>query len=202
MKNKTTFLVIILIAALIGAAYYKGIFKSMMQYGSTASSTAPVVKTGTITKQLPPTPVAFDAKNGTYNVDDMTVTLVNGSVDTPVAPGSAEEVTTQYFGNEAVGDLNGDGIPDSAFLLTQYGAGTGIFYYAVAVLKTTTKATVTNSVFIGDRIAPQTTEIKDGHVIVNYADRKEGQAMTDEPTVGVSKYLEVTSKGELIESNK
>jgi len=49
----------------------------------------------------------------------------------------------------------------------------------------------TNAILLGDRIAPQTTEIKNGQVIVNYADRAAGEPMTARPSVGVSKYLKV-----------
>src|SRR3954464_3031069 len=79
---------------------------------------------------------AGSIKNATYTVDDQPVTLVNGVSDVEAAPGSATHVVTQYFGNEASGDLNGDGIADMAFIITQNGGGTGTFYYAVAALST------------------------------------------------------------------
>jgi hypothetical protein len=99
---------------------------------------------------------------------------------------------TQYFGNVATGDLNGDGVPDVAFILTQSGGGSGTFYYVVVALKTPTDYQGTNAVLLGDRIAPQTTEIKNGQVIANYADRASGEPMSTAPSVGVSKYLAVT----------
>jgi hypothetical protein len=50
----------------------------------------------------------------------------------------------------------------------------------------------TNAVLLGDRIAPQTTEIRDGGMlIVNYVERKPGEPMTTRPSMGVSKYLKV-----------
>jgi hypothetical protein len=106
-------------------------------------------------------------------------------------PGSAAKIVTRYFGNEATGDLNSDGTPDTALLLTQSGGGSGTFYYVVVALKTKDGYMGTNAVLLGDRIAPQTTELRDGTVIVNYADRKPGEAMTTLPSVGVSKYLKV-----------
>ena len=97
-----------------------------------------------------------------------------------------------YFGNEATGDLNGDGLPDTAFIFTQDGGGSGTFFYVAVHLNTATNGYKdTNAVFLGDRIAPQTTEIKNGELIVNYADRRPTDPMTTAPSVGVTKYLKV-----------
>ena len=128
-------------------------------------------------------------KDATYVVNGQSVTLVNGKSVVPAAPGSAMQVTTQYFGNEAKGDVNEDGVPDTAFILTQNSGGSGTFYYAVVALSVSGGYAGTNGILLGDRISPQTTEIKDGLVVVNYADRKAGEAMTVAPSVGVSKYL-------------
>jgi hypothetical protein len=68
----------------------------------------------------------------------------------------------------------------------------------VAALKTESGYTGTNAVFLGDRIAPQTTSITDGTLIVNYADRAPGEPMTAAPSVGVSKYL-VIQNGTLVD---
>ncbi len=136
-------------------------------------------------------PVTADYKNATYVIEGQPVTLVDGHAETAAAPGAASQVVTQYFGNAATGDLNGDGAPDVAFILTQNSGGSGTFYYAVAALKTATGYQGTSAVLLGDRIAPQTTEIRNGQVIVNYADRAAGEPMTAQPSVGVSKYLNV-----------
>jgi len=134
---------------------------------------------------------AWTPKDATYVIENQPVTLVNGKAEAPAAPGSASKVVTTYFGNEAVGDLNGDGKPDTAFILTQNQGGSGTFYYVVVALKTNTVYQGTNAVVLGDRIAPQTTEIKDGQLVVNYAERATGEPMTAQPSVGVSKYLKV-----------
>jgi hypothetical protein len=94
-----------------------------------------------------------------------------------------------YFGNEAKGDLNGDGTDDSAFILTKDEGGSGTFYYVGVVFKNSDGYLKTNTIFLGDRIAPQTTEIRDGVVIVNYADRKKDEPMTARPSIGVSGYF-------------
>lgn len=132
-----------------------------------------------------------DYKNATYTIDGQSVTLVNGSAEVAAAPGSASKIVTTYFGNDATGDLNDDGIPDAAFILTQDSGGSGTFYYVVAALKTGTGYKGTNAVLLGDRIAPQSTQIQNGEIIVNYADRAPGEPMTTAPSVGESMHLKV-----------
>jgi hypothetical protein len=141
---------------------------------------------------------AIDPRNATYEVAGRPVTLVNGLSEIEAAPGSASKVTTRYFGNEATGDLDGDGVPDSGFVLTQSTGGSGTFYYAAAALKTSTGYVGTNAVLLGDRIAPQTTEIRDRTLIVNYADRQPGEPLSASPSVGVSRYLKLVG-GRLVE---
>lgn len=133
-----------------------------------------------------------DYKNTTYTIEGASVQLVHGMSAVEAAPGSATKVTTTYFGNEAKGDLNGDGISDIAFILTQEPGGSGVFYYVVVALQNSDGSyRGTNAVLLGDRIAPQTTEIHDGELVVNYAERKAGDPMTTAPSIGVSKYLKV-----------
>ena len=140
-----------------------------------------------------------DAQNLTITIDKEFVTLVKGRAETPTAPGSATMVVTQYFGNAVAGDLNADGIPDVAFIITRDGGGSGTFYYVVAALQTATGYEGTNAVLLGDRVAPQSTEIVGGKLIVNYADRRAGEPFSTPPSVGVSKYLEVVD-GQLVDA--
>ncbi len=137
---------------------------------------------------------AVDPKNATYQIQFQPITLVNGKYEETSAPG--EEVqwktVTQYFGNDAKGDLNGDEIPDIAFILTQNGGGTGTFFYVVAAIQNSAGRYIgTNGVLIGDRIAPQSTEIRDGMLIVNYADRLADEPFSVRPSVGVSLNLKL-----------
>lgn len=149
---------------------------------------------GTFARTEPEGPVgASDYKSATFLIEGEEVTLVNGKAesDPPAggAPGSASKTITQYFGNEAKGDINDDGIPDLAFLLTQTRGGSGTFYYVVVALQTPAGGyTGTNAILLGDRIAPQPIEIRHTIVIANYADRKPGEPMTTQPSVGTSKY--------------
>lgn len=130
-------------------------------------------------------------KNASYEVDGKIIRLVDGAAESSAAPGSASKIITEYFGNDVKGDFDKDGREDVAFIFTQQSGGSGTFYYAVAALAVDGGYHGTNAVLLGDRIAPQSTEFKNGEIIVNYADREGGQAMSEAPTVGVSKYLKV-----------
>ena len=139
----------------------------------------------------PVTTVPASYKDGTYIIEGQPVTLVDGRAEVESAPGSASKTITQYFGNEATGDLNGDGVADTVFLVTQTGGGSGTFYYVVAAIKTSEGYIGTSAASIGDRIAPQTTEIRDGQLIVNYATRRSGESFTTAPSEGKSLYLKL-----------
>jgi heat shock protein HslJ len=130
-------------------------------------------------------------KNATYSIDGKFVTLVNGTAESEIAPGSASKLITTYFGNDVTHDLNGDGRPDTVFLLTQTGGGSGTFYYAVAALNTTSGYKGSQGFLLGDRIAPQTTEMSTNPaqknvVVINYAIRKAGESFAVKPSVGKS----------------
>jgi hypothetical protein len=137
-----------------------------------------------------------DYQDASYIIDGQIVELSNGKAETPAAPGSASMITTRYFGNEVVTDLNQDGRDDVAFILTQETGGSGIFYYAVAALNTPEGYIGSDGYFLGDRIAPQNTTVSTnprhvGVVVFNYADRMPGEPMTAQPSRGVSAYLKL-----------
>lgn len=138
-----------------------------------------------------PSVAGKDYKNSTYQIDGQRVTLVDGVAHFTAGDDSAPQATAKIFGNEVAADLNNDGMTDEVFILTEDNGGSGTFYYAVAALKTADGYQGTNGIFLGDRIAPQTTEFRNGLVVVNYADRKPGQPFSTSPSVGVSKYLKV-----------
>jgi heat shock protein HslJ len=124
-------------------------------------------------------------KNLEYSIGGGRVRLVDGVAEEPAAPGAAARILTRYFGNEARGDLNGDGREDVVFLLTQETGGSGTFYYAVAALASERGLVGSQAVLLGDRIAPQTTELQPGGVIVvTYADRAPGDSLATPPSVG------------------
>lgn len=140
--------------------------------------------------------IAADPKNATYIIEGEEIALVNGKSEKEIAPGSASKIITQYFGNEVKNDFNGDGAEDVAFLLTQNSGGSGTFYYVAVVLGTGNNYggyEGTNAVFLGDRIAPQTTEFQNGEIIVNYADRKTSEPMSTSPSIGITRVFSVES---------
>jgi hypothetical protein len=151
-----------------------------------STSTVPVKKTGT------------DPKNISYSVEGKTIELANGRSEQAVIPGSASKIITATFGEPIFGDLNGDAATDTAIMLTQETGGSGTFFYVVAAVNKNGSYEGMNAVLLGDRVAPQNIEIRDGVLIANYAERKTGEPFTAQPSVGVSKYLEVKN-GVLVE---
>ncbi len=131
-----------------------------------------------------------DFKDASYEIDDNIISL-NSGLSESMIDGSSSKVVVRYFGNEIFGDFNNDGINDVAFLLTKNSGGSGTFFYVALAFGDKNGYIGANAVLLGDRIAPQTTEFKDGKIIVNYADRAYGEPMTATPSVGVSKYFTV-----------
>ncbi len=137
-----------------------------------------------------------DYKDAEYVIDGRRVQLEDGVAETDAAPGSASKVITRYFGNEVVTDLDDDGREDIVFLLSQETGGSGIFYYVVAALNTERGYAGSEGIFLGDRIAPQTTELSQNPnhqnvIIVNYAERALGEPMTARPSIGKSIWLKL-----------
>lgn len=137
-------------------------------------------------------------RNATYIVDDQPITLEDGVSTIEISPDSTAQVVTKYFGNEVSADFDANGTQDTAFIMVQETGGSAVFFYLAVALRDGNEFKGLNTVYLGDRIAPQTTEYINGKILVNYADREEGDPFTEEPTVGVSKYFVVINK-ELVE---
>jgi hypothetical protein len=135
-------------------------------------------------------PVIPGLFNATYTVGGEVFTLIDGRASHPVVPGSVTMNTLQVFQNPTIGDLNGDGQPDAAVLLVNNPGGSGTFYYAVLAMNENGAYRATNALLMGDRISPQTVEIHDGRSVFNYADRKPGEPMTTQPSVGKSLWIQ------------
>jgi hypothetical protein len=101
-----------------------------------------------------------------------------------------------YFGNELRTDLNHDGREDVVFIVTTSPGGSGTFFYVVAALNTGAGYVGSEAYFLGDRIAPQTTELsrepgQSDVVIVNFADRDPNEPMSATPSLGKSVHLKL-----------
>lgn len=201
-------LITILVIALFVIVGFGFGLSRLMAVNNAKSESATATMPATVAPTQPATPIATlpvsedikDYKTITIRVDGEEVNLVEGSAEMPAAPDSKEMIAFTYFGNEAHGDLDGDGTEDTAFLLTRSGAGSGVFFYAVAALNIDNGYIGTNAVLLGDRIAPQSTVIEDNLLIVNYADRLPTEPFTVPPSIGISKYLKITD-GSLVEAN-
>jgi hypothetical protein len=163
--------------------------------GRTAAPTVPASPAPSSTPSTSVLMGAVDPLNATYIVEGQPVIMVNGEASTTIPgikdPGATTQIVTRIFGQPTMGDLNNDSQSDAAFFLTQETGGTGLFFYVAAALSTANGAQGTNAIFLGDRIAPQTIQIENGQIVVNYADRKPSDSFSVSPSVGVTKYFAV-----------
>lgn len=141
----------------------------------------PVCKFATTDQPSKDTTVSFD-------LDHQKITLTNGYAELAISSSTAKQITSLIETTE-VTDLNDDHQNDSIVILSQTTGGSGTFYYAAAELSSPNGLVGTNAILLGDRIAPQNVTLKNNIIIVNYAEHAAGQAMSDPPTLGVSKYF-------------
>lgn len=172
--SRKNILIIIVVIFFIGISYL--VYQLILQKSSTIKTDQKFIS---------------DPKNAAYTIENQNVSLIDGRSEKQILSDSMSKIITQYFGNEARGDFNNDGIGDTAFLLTQSSGGSGIFYYVVVLLSQEGNYVGTNAIFLWDRIAPNTTEFQNGKIIVNYADRKSDETMHIAPSVGVSRYFKI-----------
>lgn len=168
MPKKTFFIIILII--LIGAAGY--LVYEYMKGGTEG---------------------VFDPKNASYTIGEDSITLINGRAEKEIAPGSASKIEVIIWVRPVIADLNADEVNDAALILTYSAGGSGTFYYVAAALqdKQSGKALGTKGILLGDRISPQNISIDKGKIIVNYADRKLGEPMTNPPSVGITRTFEI-----------
>ena len=132
---------------------------------------------------------AKDPLDATYLIEGQEIHLVNGHSEREAAPGATTKIRTDLFGKTIYGDLDDDGDEDAALLLVHNAGGSGTFYYVVAALNQNSLYCGTQAVLLGDRIAPQDVVIRNGVIVVNYADRRPEEPMTASPSVGKSMHL-------------
>ena len=143
--------------------------------------------------------IPFDGANTSFTINGRPVTLVKGVAEVP-SEKTATVTTTRYVGQEAIGDLDGDGHADRAFWIAQDAGGSETIYYVVAAIQKNEGYTTTNAFLVGDRIAPESLEIRSDarEVHVLYADRKPGEPMITRPSEGKVLLLKVNRDGVLV----
>jgi len=134
-----------------------------------------------------------DVLNIPYIINGESFALVNGKVEKEYAPGSATKNILSIFGEPVYGDFDNDGDVDAGVMLQHNPGGSGMFYYAVFVMNDKEASQPTNAILLGDRIAPQTIEAREGYVIYNYAERGVDEPMTTPPSIGKSLYVKYNS---------
>jgi len=134
---------------------------------------------------------AVEPLQASYVVERQEVRLVDGRSEVQAAPGSTTTIKTWVLGKPVYGDLDGDADEDAAVLLVHDPGGSGTFYYVATALNVNGTYRGQNAVLVGDRVAPQSVEIRNGVVITHYADRRFEEPMTTPPSVSKSKYLAV-----------
>lgn len=139
-----------------------------------------------------------DPSNATFQFDDGPITLKKGTTTTSLTPNGELSQETDLTDNIAYGDLNDDSKNDAAFLLIQTNPGTGVFFNLAAYISGVVNYKGTNAIFLGDRVTPKTISIKNGIITVTYLDRTASEAMTDDPTLLVTKSF-VYTNSQLVE---
>lgn len=134
-------------------------------------------------------PTAPDVLNTVFVIDGKEFALIDGKAERESAPGSASKETLMIFGEPVYADFDNDGDNDAAVLLVHDGGGSGAFYYAALSILEGEAYKATNAMFLGDRIAPQTIEVRDGRAVFNYAERNAGEPMAVQPSIGKSVFV-------------
>ncbi len=140
---------------------------------------------------------ASNPLNITYVVGGQSFNLVNGKAEL-VTENSSSKNTLFIFGEPVYGDLDKDGDNDAAVLLVNNPGGSGIFYYAALAINNNGAYSATGTMLLGDRIAPQTVEIQDGHALYNFAERKGTDPMSTPPSIGKSVWVYYNAKDNTI----
>lgn len=156
----------LLIAALVAMAIAAGVIFTVFHISQNAAEV-----------QSPP------EQNLAVTIGDQTFTLVNGTASKPAAPGSAGVETVRVVGEGVSGDVNGDGKPEAALLLADDPGGSGTFYYAVLAVNDGNSWHATNTLPLGDRIAPQGIEYSGGQFVYRFMERKPDEPMAAAPSV-------------------
>lgn len=128
--------------------------------------------------------VSDDPFNATYLIEEVSYALKDGSIEVSVVPGSASLTRIKLFGEPAYGDVDSDGDDDAVVLLTVDTGGSGTFFYGALAINNNGDYIGTDTILLGDRIAPQSYRIVDGKGEINYVVRAYGESMDTRPSIG------------------
>jgi len=134
--------------------------------------------------------VISDPFNTTYLINEEPFTLVNGSFEKEIVPGSAIKDKVSVFGEPVFGDIDNDGDDDAVLILVNDQGGSGTFYYAAIAVNIDGEYKGTDTIFLGDRIAPQTFRIINSRAEVNYVERGPGEPFSVQPSFGKTIHLQ------------
>lgn len=137
----------------------------------------------------PAEPPTTDVLNLTFVIDGEEYKLENGLAAKVATPESSFAMTLRVFGEPVYGDLDKDGDEDAALWLQHEPGGSGTFYYGALAMKDGAGYKATDTLFLGDRIAPQTLNIMEGRAVYNFAERRADEAYSVEPSIGRSVYV-------------
>ncbi len=136
------------------------------------------------------TEVEKDVLSLSYTIDGEVFDMEDGLATKTLAMESSFMPTLRVFGEPVYADLNADGIEDAAMYLEYQPGGSGTFYYAaLAMSEDGVKYKETPTMFLGDRIAPQSLDIEEGRAIYNFAERRAEESFATAPSVGRSVYV-------------
>jgi hypothetical protein len=99
-------------------------------------------------------------------VEGGVVRLENGEYMAPAAPGSAEQIIVRLLDKWAVGDVNGDGTPETAVIVGSSSGGTGVFISLVLFAMGNGAPRELTSTALGDRVRVIGVKIDNGLITV------------------------------------
>ena len=134
-------------------------------------------------------PPASGPGEATYLIDGLAIALSDGLAVLEPIDGAATRALVKVFGTPVWGDLDHSGGPDAALLLVVDRGGSGSFYYLAVAYNRGGVFVGSEAIFLGDRISPQRLSIRNGLIMVDYAERLPQEAMTVPPSHRMTKYL-------------
>ncbi len=133
---------------------------------------------------------AVSPLDATYRIDGESITLSEGMAEVEEADNEGVRSAVAVFGEPAYGDIDQDGDTDAVLILTRDLGGSGTFYYAALAVNVDGSYRGTDTILLGDRIAPQTFSVRGNRAEINYAVRVPTEPMVTEPSIGKTLHLQ------------